>query len=147
MVEVLEISKFKQDEEMKQDIQVGDVWVNNGSDSVKTIIAIHKGIVVTSYISDNDHIFCTTTRDQDIVKFYTLVERDGKPVREFEEGAFYPVHIINASIPHAVLQYSKGKFWPNQYFVMSIDDADIVSARECELSYIGEKLEITWPEV
>ncbi len=128
-----------------KDIQVGDVWANN--DVEFNIVMAFSGRVAYWFIDGNGKLGGNDSLGEIFIKNSTLVKRDGKKFREFEEGAYYAVQIINANIPYAVLQYSKGKFWPNQYFVMSIDDHDIVSADESELSWIGEKLEITWPEV
>ena len=135
----VEITSMKQDEEeMKQDIQVGDLWKDDDTKIFKTIVAIHKGIVGISFVKD-DHLTCVTTRAQDVVKFYTLVERDGKKIDQYKVGAYYAVRVKFAltNLSQDVSQYLGSDRWHLTSFENQRTDNLI----------IGQKLDITWPEV
>ena len=124
---------------MRNEVKVGDVWRSGGVNH--TILKVLENEVVSCWRANKLYA------DVSPISFFhdfTLIERDGKPVRHFEEGAFYPVHIINASNPEAILRYIRGAFWPNPYFNTH---NEYVGVRESVLSYIGPKLEIEWPEV
>ena len=115
--------------------EVGDVWqLNAGPHKKIKITAI--GVTKCLYMAA-DQEYETTIYG--LNENYKLIERDGKPYkpkRVFEESAFYPVIDNNAKF--FLLLHSNGHFYsqlsPGSY-------------RENDLSWIGEKLEIEWPEV
>lgn len=131
----VEISKFKQDEEMKQDIQVGDVW----EDGVykRHVVKIHNGQVAYWLIKDEDlisHSLAITF----FIKDNTLIKRDGKKVDQYEEGAYYAVRLkLTSGLDTDVARYKGNDHWACMSFENQRTDGLI----------IGEKLEIEWTEV
>jgi hypothetical protein len=146
-VAVLEISKFNQDEEeVKQDIQVGDVWGKPNTIYKYHIMKIHNGFVAAWLITQEGDLMTTSMSIEELQE-YTLIERDGKkvdPLREFEQDSFYPVIVGDGFAGKDVAKFTDNRFYiaGHQNLKSPLGDYE-----EKDLPWIGEKLEIEWPEV
>lgn len=132
--------KYQKSEELKP--QVGDVWANKCK-SLKywTVSAVAVDQVCLYIIDFSGNMGSIVEDVEDMTKEngWSIFQRDGKPCkpeREFKHGAFYPI-ILKGSLSKEVAHYSEKttKFW--------FEDK---SYYDTELNWIGEKIEIQWPE-
>jgi len=127
-------------EDMKQDIQVGDVWANN--DVEFNIVMLFSRRVAYWFIDSDGKLGGCDSLIPIFTKQNRLVKRDGKPVREFEEGAFYPVKFGEPA--RDVARFMGGRFYATFHYNTGGPD---MSYEESELSYIGPRIEVAWPAV
>lgn len=73
------------------EVRVGDVWsINDGEDI--TITKVDDTRISSWYYGTNGVLYSYSNRIKVVTDDYKLIERDGKKISEFEEGAWYPVN-------------------------------------------------------
>ena len=127
-------------EDMKQDVQVGDVWANN--DVEFTVAHVFDGRVAYWFIDGEGKLYGNDLLTELFTRNNRLIKRDGKPVDQYEEGAFYPVEFGEAA--RDVARFMGGRFYATFHYNTGGPD---MSYEESELSYIGPRIEVAWPEV
>jgi len=130
---------------MSETVKVGDVWAIIPEEPRKNVVKVSGGLVGYWGLTDTGLMLCGDMAPEAFAHRYTLIERDGQPVREFEDGVYYAVRVkLNTGQrPKDVGMYKKclKRFMLLQY-----------KSSECELGtyaleslVVGEPLRVQWP--
>ena len=74
-------------EDMKQDVQVGDVWANN--DVEFNVVILSSRRLVYWFIDSDGKLGGCDSLIPIFTKQNRLIKRNGKPVDQYKEGAWY----------------------------------------------------------
>jgi len=118
---------------MSETVKAGDVWSHKGVDL--NVARVHGGRVAYWFLDDGE-LAVETSSIEDLIRAFTLIERDGKPVRHFVQNVWYPCRIGQTRY---VLEYLDDDLF-RKYTNGSPEHMHVN-----QFDAIGEAIAIVWP--